>query len=79
MAGEQPIEAGQESWLAVKGYRDAMTFVLQLATDPHFRYSEGFLRGLHFMMVGHDLTRNPGRWRPGPIYVRDDRAGQICL
>ena len=32
--GEQPLEANRESWLAVKGYRDAMTYVLQLANDP---------------------------------------------
>ncbi len=54
-----------------------MTYVLQLASDPHFRYHEGFLRGLHFMMISYDLTKNPGRWRPGPIYVRDDRKGEV--
>ena len=77
VAGEDPLDAQSEAWLAVKGYRDAMTFVLQLATDPHFRYNDGFLRGLHFMMISHDLTKNPGRWRPGPIYVRDERKGEV--
>lgn len=77
VAGAEPIEAQTESWLAVKGYRDAMTYVLQLATDPHFRYHDGFLRGLHFMMISYDLARNPGRWRPGPIYIRDEREGEI--
>ena len=77
VAGEEPNDAERESWLAVKGYRDAMTYVLQLASDPHFRYHEGFLRGLHFVMISYDLTKNPGRWRPGPIYVRDDRKGEV--
>jgi Fic family protein len=77
VAGEGAVDAQGESWAAVKGYRDAMTYVLQLATDPHFHYNDGVLRGLHFMMTGYDLTRNPGRWRPGPIYVRDDRKGEI--
>jgi Fic family protein len=29
------------------------------------------------MMIGYDLARNPGRWRPGPIYVRDERKGDV--
>jgi Fic family protein len=61
--------------LAVTGYRSAMTFVLQLSKDPKLAYSEGFIRGLHFMMVQHDLKANPGNWRPGAIYVRDEGKG----
>src|SRR5258707_1716260 len=77
--GEEPLSADRESWLAVTGYRTAMTFVLQLTKDPNFRYSEGFIRSLHFMMVQHDLTKNPGNWRPGPVYVRDEpRAEHVA-
>jgi Fic family protein len=76
-AGEEPLDANKEEWLAVTGYRSAMTFVLQLAKDPNFRYSEGFIRGLHFMMVQHDLTKNPGNWRSGTIYVRDESKNEI--
>jgi len=75
--GEQPIDAERETWSAVVGYRNAMTYVLQLANDPHFSYSEGFIRSLHYMMLGHDLSRHPGSWRPGPIYVRDDQKGEV--
>lgn len=77
VAGEEPLDAQRETWAAIRGYRDAMTFVLQLAEDPHFIYADGFLRSMHFMMINHDLTKNPGRWRPGPIYVRDERKGEI--
>jgi Fic family protein len=75
--GEEPLNAERETWAAVKGYRDAMTFVLQLANDENFLYGDGFIRGLHFMMINYDLSKNPGRWRPGPIYVRDERKGEI--
>jgi Fic family protein len=75
--GEEPRTADRESWLAVTGYRYAMTFVLQLTKDPNFAYSEGFIRGLHFMMVQHDLEKNPGNWRPGTVYVRDDARGDV--
>ncbi len=36
---------------------------------------EGFLRSFHFMMLQHDLSKHPGNWRPGPIYVRDEVKG----
>ena len=75
--GAEPAEAESAAWLAVTGYRNAMTFVLQLATDPHFTYHEGFLRSLHFMMMQHDLPKHPGRWRPGAIYVRDDERREV--
>lgn len=76
-AGEEPTEAGGDTWSAVVGYRNAMTYVLQLASDPHFSYNEGFIRSLHFMMLQYDFTKNPGKWRPGPIYVRDEQRGQV--
>ncbi|MDD9827827.1 MAG: Fic family protein [Deltaproteobacteria bacterium] len=75
--GAQPFEAANEAWAAVSGYRDAMTYVLQLAADPHFRYEPSLLRSLHFMMLRYNLAKKPGAWRPGAIYVRDDRSGDI--
>jgi Fic family protein len=74
--GEDPIDQKNEAWMAVSGYRTAMTFVLQKAEDQFFSFSAELLKALHFMMVGYDLKRNPGRWRPGPIYVRDDSTGE---
>jgi Fic family protein len=73
--GEEPIDARSETWAAVTGYRNAMTYVLQLSNDPHFSYSEGFIRSLHFMMMHYDLSKHPGRWRSGPILVRNEQTG----
>src|SRR5260370_24959573 len=36
----QPLDAERETWAAVTGYRDAMTYVLQLSRDPHFSYNQ---------------------------------------
>jgi len=72
---EDPLEAGTEAWLAVTGYQSAMTYVLQLSDDPHFTFSRGLIRSLHFMMLQHELSKHPGKWRPGPIYVRNDASG----
>lgn len=75
--GEEPVDANRKVWAAVTGYRNAMTYVLQLADDPNFAYSEGLLRSLHFMMLSYDLSKHPGRWRPGTIYVRREPSGGI--
>jgi Fic family protein len=53
-----------------------MTYVLQKAEDPAFRYSSEILTSLHFMMIGYDLSRNPGRWRPGSVFVRSEATGE---
>lgn len=52
-----------------------MTYVLQAAEDPYFEYTQSFIRALHFMLMEYDLTKRPGSWRPGSIYVRDERRG----
>lgn len=74
-ANEEPLDAQGETWAALVGYRNALTYILQLSDDPHFSYSRGLLRGLHYMMVQHDLSKHPGKWRPGPIFVRNDATG----
>src|SRR3954467_2064536 len=44
--GEEMTDASDRDARAVEGYRRAMTYVLQLATDDHFEYSAGLLRSL---------------------------------
>lgn len=75
--GDEPAEARERDWLAVLGYRRAMTYVLQLADDPHFAYSSALVRSLHFMMTEYSSDASPGLWRPGPIWVRNDATGEI--
>lgn len=75
--GEEPLDAKTEAWAAVTGYQSAMTYVLQLADDPHFSYSPDLLRSLHFMMLQYKLAKNPGRWRLRPIFVRDDERDEV--
>ena len=75
--GEELLDADTETRLAVAGYRDAMTYVLQLAQDDAAQVDEGLLKALHFMMLSHDLSKGPGRWRPGSIFVRREPSGEI--
>jgi Fic family protein len=76
MDGERPLDASEETALALAGYRDAMTYVLQVADDPQTHIDSGLLRSLHFMMLKYDLSKSPGRWRPGPIYVQEATTGR---
>jgi len=70
--GEPILDANEGTQLALAGYRDAMTYVLQIAKDEAVEVDEGLLKSLHFMMIKHDLRKNPGQWRPGNIYVQKE-------
>jgi Fic family protein len=70
--GQEPMTADDLSWHAVRGYRDAMTYMLQIALEDRRNITAETLKGLHFMMQQYDLTRWPGRWRPGEVYVYDE-------
>lgn len=74
---EEPLNAKDETRLALEGYRDAMTYILQIAQDPDLQCSTQLVKSLHFMMTGYDLDKSPGRWRPGVVYVRNDETGEI--
>ncbi|MDD5136767.1 MAG: Fic family protein, partial [Candidatus Omnitrophica bacterium] len=49
--GEEPFDEKTEAWTANECYRRAMTYVLQMANDPYFKYSEAMVKSLHFMML----------------------------
>lgn len=74
---EEPLEADAQTWAEILGYRSAMSYVLQLADDPHVSLDTSLLRSLHYMLLRHDVAKSPGRYRSGPIFVRDERADRI--
>jgi Fic family protein len=69
---EEPLDADAMAWRAVLGYRDAMTFVLELAKEPNFVLSVDMVKALHFLMQQYDLSKWPGRWRPDQVFVYDE-------
>ena len=74
---DEALDADQRTILEVTGYRNAMTYVQQLAEDPDFHLDQSLIRSLHFMMLGHDLDKSPGSYRQGTIYVRDEDLDEI--
>jgi Fic family protein len=45
-----------------------------MATDVHFTFDASGLRSMHYMMLAHDLSKSPGQYRTGPIFVHDERS-----
>ena len=74
--GEAGTDEKTETWRAIIGYREALTYIGQAAKDPFFEFSKQFLKSLHFMMLGHDMSKFPGQWRPGPIFVVNQKSGE---
>ncbi|MTK00751.1 Fic family protein [Micromonospora sp. CP22] len=74
---EEPLDADKRTSLEILGYRNALTYIQQLADDSDFSLDESLIRSLHFMMLGHDLTKSPGRYRPGQIFVHDEEKNLL--
>lgn len=72
---EEPLGADERTWAQITGYRRALTYVLTAAPEPHFRIDTQLVRSLHFMLLEHDLSKGPGRYRSGSIYVHDEGDG----
>ncbi len=76
IADEEPAGIDEETRQAIDGYRDAMTYVVQLApATPEIDAS--LLRSLHFMMMKYDLSKHPGQWRPGAIWMEDAEGATV--
>jgi len=68
------LDERTETWHAVRGYRDAMTYIMQAAKDQHFEFNAQFLKSLHFMMLQYDMNKHPGQWRPGSVFVVNSKS-----
>ena len=75
--GEAPATPQDENTAALQGYWNAMTFIVQLSKDPTYVHNENTIKSLHYMLLGYDLSKNPGRWRPGSIHVTNTATNKI--
>lgn len=69
----EPLSADERTWAEIRGYRQALGYVLQMAGDAHFTIGTSAIRSMHYMMLAHDLSKSPGQYRTGPIYVHDEK------
>ncbi|MBI3455079.1 MAG: Fic family protein [Candidatus Rokubacteria bacterium] len=77
LAGERPPETREEDAALVRGYRDAMSFVLRRADDAAFRWDRELLIGLHDRILAGNWAAGAGRFRTGPAYIVDNRTGEL--
>jgi Fic family protein len=75
--GEEPLSADEKTFLEIQGYRQALGYVLAMRDEDYAAFDTTEIRAMHYMMLSHDNTKSPGRYRTGPIYVRDERRDQV--
>jgi len=54
-----------------------MTYVLQLAKGE-YDLDSSLIRSLHFMTTSYDMTKWPGRYRLGPVYVIEEATRDVA-
>jgi Fic family protein len=74
---EKPETVAEETLKALTGYRTAMTYILQIHNDPYTEISPQLIRSLHYMMISYDMTKLPGQWRRGMVYVVKDNGETV--
>ncbi len=79
LAGDRPSETREEDAALVRGYRDAMSFVLRRADDAAFKWDRELLIGLHDRILAGNWGAGAGRFRTSPAYVVDNRTGQLVF
>jgi Fic family protein len=75
--GEEPLSADEKTFLEIQGYRQALGYVLAMRNEDYAAFDTTEIRAMHYMMLSHDHTKSPGRYRTGPIYVRDERRDLV--
>jgi Fic family protein len=75
--GEEPISADEKTFAEIQGYRQALGYVLAMGDAEYSTFNATEIRAMHYMMLAHDHSKSPGRYRKGPIYVHDERSDQV--
>ncbi|MGC3992616.1 MAG: Fic family protein [Propionicimonas sp.] len=69
---EPPLSADERTWAEIVAYRRVLTYVVSFGAEPGFEIDESSIRSMHFMLLEHELSKSPGRYRTGSIYVQDE-------
>lgn len=69
---EEPLSADERTFAEIRGYRQALGYVLAMAGDEQFVLDASAIRSMHFMMLAHDVAKGPGSYRAGPVFVYDE-------
>jgi len=79
LVGDRPPETREEDAALVRGYRDAMSFVLRRADDAAFSWDRELFVGLHDRIMAGNYGDGAGRLRTGPAYIVDNRSSELVF
>src|SRR5437016_459937 len=79
LAGDRPARTREEDAALVRGYRDAMSFVLRRADDTAFKWARELLIGLHDRILAGKWGAGAGRLRAGPAHLIANRTGELVF
>lgn len=79
LAGEAPSTVSAVDAALVRGYRDAMTFVLRRADDPNFAWNRELIVGVHDRVLAGRYEDGAGRLRTAPSHVIDRLSHEVVF
>src|SRR5205807_5635586 len=79
LAGDRPARTREEDAALVRGYRDAMSFVLRRADDRAFKWDRELLIGLHDRILAGNWGAGAGRFRTGPHISSRTAPASSCF
>jgi len=79
LVGDLPKETSGEDIALVRGYSDAMSFVLRRADDPTFRWDRELIVGLHDRVLAGNWAAGAGRLRSTPAFVVNSQTGDLAF
>ncbi|MDP2234574.1 MAG: Fic family protein [Actinomycetota bacterium] len=75
-ADDRPFGVSEEDVALVRGYREAMWFVLTRSDDPYFEWTSETLRTIHTSVMGRSWTARAGRYRERQNWLQDSSTGE---
>lgn len=76
LAGDNPREVTEQDAALVRGYREAMQFVLSRADDPAFTWNAEIFRNVHASVMARLWTERAGLYRDRQVWLTDATSGE---
>jgi len=76
LAGDQPRTVSDEDASLVRGYREAMQFVLSRADDSAFVWSSEIFRTMHASVMARSYAARAGLYRDRQVWLTNSSTGE---
>jgi Fic family protein len=79
LVGDAPRQVSAHDFALVRGYREAMSFVMRRADDQNFEWNRELVVGVHDRVLAGRFEEGAGRLRTGPIRVADRETAKVIF